>query len=340
MILKKSRQLSLLLFFIGLGLLVILIQKMGFEKITAIFDKLDFKILIILALPLACYFLHALACFLIIKDQNNGISFKHVFLSKIVGEAINMMTPLGFFGGDPYLIYLLQKQTSKTTSTASVIIDRTMQALAIFILLLIVISIALFQFPLSLNLKASLLVLLFGFFLGLVLLINFQKKGLISTLSRFVQKLGIQKQRLQGIAHKIEITDEEIRHFYRKHKKHFFEILTIHFIARLYGPLEIYTIAQLIGYPISLLFCFYLTALTILINIIFTFVPSSLGVMEGGYGLLFQLLKMDFSYGITIQLIRRLRSIFFIILGLALILVYRPKKFSLNPDLSSQVKLN
>ena len=80
------------------------------------------------------------------------------------------------------------------------------------------------------------------------------------------------------------------------------------------------------GFPIELLHCLFLASLTILINMAFVFIPGSIGVMEGGYGALFYLLKLDPAYGVSIQLIRRIRALFYVFIGFVIIAIYKPKQ--------------
>ena len=101
--------------------------------------------------------------------------------------------------------------------------------------------------------------------------------------------------------------------------------MILQYIGRALGILEIYLIVQLMGYNVSLEHCLYLASLTILINMVFVFIPGSMGVMEGGYGALFHLLKLNSAYGIAIQLVRRVRAYFWIGIGLLIILFYKPK---------------
>lgn len=147
---------------------------------------------------------------------------------------------------------------------------------------------------------------------------------MFSFLSRVLYKFGIQRKRIEAWSEKIKQLDDQVGGFYKKHKWHFFEIVFLHYVGRCLGAVEIYLIASLMGMPLEPAHCLFLSSLTALINIAFVFIPGSMGVMEGGYGALFYLLKMDPAYGVGIQLVRRVRTLFWIGLGLLIILLYRP----------------
>lgn len=322
-----SSFLSIIFFVVGLVLLVFLAQKVGTDKITLALKNLGSgKVLLIFIFPLSWYFLQSLAWYRILRDDKIPVSFLHIFLSKLTGEALNTITPVGFMGGDPYRIYLLQKKTTKTLSTSSVVVDRSMQTLAVITLLVITSAIAMLDLPLNPQMKITLPILSVIFLLFLLLMLHSQKQGVFKRFLRIAHGLHIKRKKLEEISHKLEKIDRQISQFYQKHPLHFYEIFVLHLAGRLLGPVEIWLMAWLMDFPIGLLPSLYLAALTIVINIVFVFIPGSIGVMEGGYGYLFHLLRFDAAHGVTLQLVRRIRALFYVLVGLFIILFYRPKK--------------
>jgi glycosyltransferase 2 family protein len=322
---KLKRSLSLVFFLVGVILLIMLIRNVGFDNVLATFSNLGWKILYVLVFPIVWYSIQSAAWWRIITDDGHSMSYWHVLLAKLTGEAINTITPVNFVGGDPYRIYLLQKKLSKTNSTASVVIDRTMSTLAVILLLFTALVAAWFYLPLPGQWRIFFPIFTAGFFVFFLALVLFQKKGMFTTISRLLHRLGIQRQRIEAWSEKIEQTDHQVRGFYQKHKLHFFEIMLLHYIGRLLGAVEIYIIVSLLGLPVEIVHCLFLSSLTVLINMMFVFIPGSMGVMESGYGGLFYLLKLNPAYGVGIQLVRRVRTIFWISIGLIIMLAYQPK---------------
>lgn len=321
---KTTAKFSFLFFVIGLILLFFLIDEVGSDLVLNKILELKWRIVYVLLFPATWYSVQSYAWWRILADDGVKVSLWHVFLTKITGEAVNTVTPISFVGGDPYRIYLLQKKTTKTESAASVVIDRTMYILAVVLLLLTSLVGALLVLPLPGAWKVLFPLITLGLFGVFVFLVFFQKKGMFGSLSRLLQKIGIQKKKLNELSEKIDNLDEKVGGFYRKHKLHFFEIMFLQYLGRFLGVIEIYIIVSLLGLPVSFVQCLFLASLTVLINLSFFFVPGSMGVMESGYGALFYLLKLNPAYGVAIQLVRRIRTFFWIGLGLLIILVYRP----------------
>lgn len=318
---------SVFFFLVGLALLYKLIKKVGAEEILTTFHKLDWKILYIMVLPITWYSVQTLAWHRVLYFDGQKTSFWRVFLAKIAGEAVNTVTPLGFAGGDPVRIYLLQMDTSKTASTASVVIDRTMQTLGIVLMFLTTLIMAWLYLPLPSQWRTLLPIITVGFILLCWGLVRLQHRGgTFVFLSKTLGRFGVPPEKLKALTETMDSLDKSISAFYKRSHAHFFEILFYQYLGRLLGVIEITLIAHLLGYPITITHGLFLSSLSVLINIIFVFIPGSMGIMEGGYGAVFHLLKLNPAMGIAIQLFRRLRTFFWIFLGLLVIPLFKPKK--------------
>ncbi|MDH5776194.1 MAG: flippase-like domain-containing protein, partial [Nitrospirota bacterium] len=82
-----------------------------------------------------------------------------------------------------------------------------------------------------------------------------------------------------------------------------------------------------------------IAALTVFIKGGTFFIPGSLGAQEGGY----TLLLMSFGYtevtGITFALIRRLREILWIVIGLGCLMLLKGKDVPTGPEPSSSMSI-
>ena len=299
---------------------------LGWREIFSYVTQLKWKIFLVFIFPVSWYFVQSVAWWRILADDGVKVSILHVFLAKITGEAINTVTPVNFLGGDPYRIYVLQKKVSAKHSTSSVVVDRTMYILAVFLLLLTALTAAFFYLPMPDDWKILFALFTLFIFLAFLMLVFFQKKGMFRLITALLKKFHIKKKKLEEIEHKIHELDEQVGGFYKKHKAHFFEIMLLQYVGRFLGVVEIFLIVNLFGLNISFVHCLFMASLTILINLVFVFIPGSLGVMESGYGALFYLMKLNPAEGVAIQIVRRIRAFFWIGIGLLVILFYKPKR--------------
>ncbi|EKD42394.1 MAG: hypothetical protein ACD_73C00179G0001, partial [uncultured bacterium] len=250
------------------------------------------------------------------------VSFWHLLGIKLAGESVNNVTPVSFMGGDPVRLYMMQKKMPAALSAASVVLDRTIISLAVipFVMLGLIVASFRLNLPSSWELAFPLLTLLMGALVWFF--IHHQKKGLFDFLSRVLSSLGFKKHLAEEIQIKIEEIDTHIAQFYSHHPRRFLAVLFWHFMARLCGVFEIYLISLLLHIPLGLTGALLLATLTILVNMVFVFIPGSLGVLEGAYGALFLVMGLNPAYGIGIQLVRRMRTILWVFIGFLFMIPY------------------
>lgn len=327
---KSLRHYSSLFFFgLGLVLLVHLVQRFGVHELWQMFHQLGPGLGYVLILPLFWYASHTVAWYFILDESKTPVSFWELLRIKLAGEAVNTLLPMSWMGGDPVRIYMLQKNICGTTSTASVVLDRTVQSVAVVLLVFCGLVAAWFflELPGAWQIAFPMLTLLMG---GMTwFFIHRQQKGIFDFLSRLLAHLGFKRHLTDSFQRRIAELDQRISEFYQKDSKRFFMVLGFHFLARFLGVVEIYLISWLLHIPLGLDGALFLASLSILVNMVFVFIPGSMGVMEGAYGALFLLMHLNPVHGVAIQLVRRLRVIFWILIGLAS-MIGSPKRLQQN----------
>lgn len=320
---KKIKRITGPLFFmIGCTILYVMLKKFGFSQILTTIVELRYWVLFVCAFPLTWYVAQTLGWYFVMSETAQHVSFWQLLKIKLSGEAVNTMTPISFMGGDPVRIYLLKKRMPTTLSTASTVLDRTMQSLAVILFLLSGLGLAWLTIDLP-PLWKKLFPIVVVTMLGLVwFFIHHQRKGIFEFLSRLLTRLGFKRHQSERIQDRIAELDERIARFYGQHPWRFILVLLMHFLARVLGAFEIYFIAQFLNIDMGLLGGFYLASLSILVNFVFVFIPGSMGIMEGAYGALCHLMGLAGYVGVAIQLVRRLRALFWIFVGLLLMLLY------------------
>lgn len=309
-------------FFLGCLLLYFLIQRFGVSELLESLQRLGWNVGFILFLPVLWYACHTIAWYFVMEETGTHVSFFSLYKIKLIGEAVNSLTPISFMGGDPVRIYILQKRMPGVLSTASIVLDRTMQSLAVVFLVLIglVVAWSMLSLPTAWKFAFPALTAFMVFLLWFA--IHRQRKGVFEFLSRMAAKIGIKHHLTDSIQEKIEVLDERISRFYRHDRRRFLTVFCFHFLARLLGVFEIYIIAHFLSIPLGISGALILVSLSVLVNMFFVFIPGSMGVMEGAYGALFLLMGLNPVSGVAVQLIRRIRTVFWIFIGLFFVLIY------------------
>ena len=118
---------------------------------------------------------------------------------------------------------------------------------------------------------------------------------------------------------KLENIDSQIALLHKQRKSTFYTALSLEFIARVVGCLEIWLILNILTSDISFVDCILVVAFSSLMANILFFLPMQLGGREGGFALAVAGLSLSCSYGVYAALITRVRECFLILVGLVLV---------------------
>jgi uncharacterized protein (TIRG00374 family) len=261
------------------------------------------------------YFAYALAWEIFLKGLSQRVHLWQIFKIKVAGEAINSITPFSWGGGDPARVYLLKNHIPLNEGAASVVVDRTLNNFAAVLFMLIGIVITLVKFSLPTELKVGLPIVLILILLGSVFLYSRSHEGLFQFLLDALKFLRLKRNFSEKTLKNVSEIDRHISHFYKTNRWGFLAAFSLHFFGRLCGVVEIYLAAIFLGHPLHLMDSYLLASMTIVVNMVFVFVPGSLGVMEGAYAGAFALLNLNPAVGTSIQIVRRVRMVFWTAMG-------------------------
>lgn len=320
------RALKVIAFLLGLFLLLWIVRKLGVQELLTGFQTLGWRLLIPIAIIFPCYLLYAVSWQLFLKRfEHHSIPFWTLLRIKIAGEATNTLTPLNFAGGDPIRIWLLSRNFPVAIGGASVVVDRTLQILAVVSLIFLGNVAALFKLDLPLYAK-NLLGITAGFLLLFILaFVFFQTRGFFQSILKLLTRLKIRKFS-EKTTQRVKELDLHVGRFYKEDKKLFFFCYLMHFAARLIGILEILFLARFLGVPMGPWEAVFFAAVIPVTNMLGAIVPGTFGVLEGVVSSLFYALHWDPASGVVLQIARRLRAFFWIVMGLVFVLMFKGKQ--------------
>lgn len=343
---KKAAFNLLRLVCLGIGLFVLwgVIQKMGWSAIQEQIGRLGWQFLPILAVGFGWNICYTLAWRQCLTQQRHRIPFWALFRAKVCGETVNVMTPANFLGGDPMRIYLLRNipQIDITSLTASVVVDRTINSIAIVAVIFLGAATAFLTLPgmpAQIKIGAPVFLTLSS---GLILFFLLrQRKGLFTSILKLAQKLHLPRHWIDRHLEKARELDEKVLTTYQASHSVFWLTLLFHITGRLLGVVEVYWIGEMMTSSFTFRIALLLATLSPIINATFTFIPGALGIMEGAYSGALYLLGLNPAIGLTIQIVKRVRATVWIGLGLIFIYSFRPRRTSgdsrgpLRPPLQS-----
>jgi uncharacterized protein (TIRG00374 family) len=302
----------------GLALMAFLIVKVGTDDtLTATARGLGWRSLLV-CLPFA----------LIMAVDTLGwryafaydrVPFLRLVAARIAGEAVNVLTAVAPIGGDAIKVWFLRPHVPYRESIASVIIAKTTITLsqALFLLIGVVAAVAL---SVDARLIHAMLWLLLIELIGSGGFLAVQVAGFVS---RGARKLARFKK-LDALAG-AENLDRTLQSFYRREWRRFALSVGFHLLGWLMGALETWLFLYVLQIPASFTTALVIETLGSAVRFATFFVPGSLGALEGANTAAFAALGLGTPAGLAFSLLRRLRQVVWIGLGVLVFLLARAR---------------
>ena len=311
-----------LLIGLGIYILYITVHSVGIKNIWDHVAELQFRLLpVLIFYPFIFAFDTMGWSYAFPKALPKHVPFYNLYFIRIIGETLNAVIPFSAsLGGEPVKAELLKRKYDIPLAEgfASILIVHTTFWVSLNLFVIGGIIVTLKTLPLPPVLWNSVLVFLItlGVVAGVLMV------GLHLGIFKQVHALGDKWKwwgsLSQDKSQRFLKLDTEIKEFYTAHPKRFFLSTFYNFLGWFIGSFEVYFIGRLLGMPIGLKEAWLFEALIQVLRIITFFIPSSVGAQEGGIVLILSQFGYSSTLGLTFALIRRMREIVWIGLGILL----------------------
>lgn len=248
----------------------------------------------------------------------NGLWTWRLTLVHLVGEALNVVTPFGSLGGEPFKGLLLKRHydVSYREGAASLLLMQTINSLAMvpFVLIGAIITVQRGLLPPAVETAVmAAAVVIMVFMLAVYALLHLRALAALERWlagSRWSAHLG------RGLA-AIRDIEEYLFYFVRATPGRSMASLAFAFATWFAGAVEMYLIFLFLGHPISLADAWMVEGAIVLVRAGTFFIPGHLGVQDGAIALLGQALGGSAELGLAVALLRRGRELVWTAAGLA-----------------------
>ena len=318
------------LFLLVLGLLTFagLVWHIGLTPILTAAASLGPGAVLVILLPsVLMYLCEAYGWRLTLGPQAHRLSFWRLWAIRTAGEVVNMTTPAAYVGGEPLKAYLLRRHgVPIIEAMASVVTAKTIMTLAEVMFILVGIVLSFWTMSAVKTSSApttesstpvgaavfTVTLLLFGVFLFLIM----QRRGLFIGILGLLRRCRIRISYLESREDKLRALDRAINDFYARDRRALVFSIGMFFIGWLTESLEVYVMLYCIGPPTDVPTAIAIGALAVVIKGGAFFIPGSIGAQEGGYLLLLMAYGYSNLAGITFAILRRVRELVWIVIGL------------------------
>ena len=301
--LRVASYIGLIVGLIGLTLLIV------WQGIGDIFHTLFESGFSLLWLPVVWFpsLVAAVVSWYLLFPVNRIPPFRDLFISLWIGRAINTLLPVATIGGEiaKARLLILWKHNGIDAS-ASVMVDKTVQALALVPWAILGTSLLVY---LAIDNELAKLIMLGTFLLGLGIVgfILVQRAGMFGFVARLIGKFNTSDGwgKITDNAHGVDAVVKEI---YGNHGR-FIASIAWRTLGLMLQTSEVWLACYLLGIPISLIEALMLKSLTSIITDIAFVIPNGYGVQEGGYVMLGALIGLSPELALAISLATRIREL-------------------------------
>ena len=325
-------RLTAALLLVGVAILIGLVLHIGLATLSGELHKLGANVLWVLLPSVAMYVLEARGWRATLGRHAQKVRFDRLFLIRTAGEAVNFTTPAAYLGGEPMKAYLLSRyHVPLVEGLASVVTAKTVMTLAEVLFILMGIGLGLTLLNRSSEVIGAAFVGLSMLAFGVGLFLAVQRRGLFVGVLRLLERLGLRSEWLKTREVKLQALDEAISRFYTQDKRGFAWAFLFFFLGWAVEAVEVYVILYFLGQSIDALTAFALAALAVFVKGSTAFIPASIGGQEAGTLVLFVAFGYTAEAGIAFAIVRRLREILWIALGLLALAVENRRVYQPHP---------
>lgn len=313
------------MFAAGLFLLGYLIYRIGYQNILESVSRVGWGFLLIIGLNIVRHLLRALSLYIAIAPEHRNFRFRNAVSARLGGEAVSFFSFVGPFLGDATKAVLLRKDLPLMHGASAIIIDNILYYVTVVIVVLGGIMTLVFTFgsnsPAMSNVLIAIAVLSLLCFALPLLAIKYRVLP-VTFLMEMLERRDLVPRFLSTIQDSFTNVEKNVVDFYHHRRTDFFTVFSISLAVHLVSVTEVFMALRFLGFDAFVSTAFIIESLTKVINAAFGFIPGTIGVYEGGNGLILSTLGYTAAAGVSLALVRRAAILFSTFLGL-LILLWR-----------------
>jgi uncharacterized protein (TIRG00374 family) len=315
---------------VGVLLFFYLVRRIGFKTLGANLSRFGPWFILTCFFGAAYFLLQAWAWWLIQMGFFRRVPLRLLYRIKLISFAFNMVLPSASLGGDAMRAFMIKKNVPLKEGIPSVLFDKTLEFIASTFFLTCGFFLGLITLRLPKTLTIPVIVSLGITAGGTLLLILVQKIGLRKTLMRLVALIPGARRWIEKRESHLEALDQNLRLLYTRSNRKAILPFILQVLGRLLGTVEVLIILAVLRAPVNFIQAFFICTVVTVGNSIFFILPGQWGVMESVHILVLQSLGYPAAIGLSLSVIRRIRSLLFV--GLGLILFAAGKRKSPPPE--------
>ncbi|MDT7779834.1 MAG: putative transport system permease protein [Acidobacteriota bacterium] len=313
--------LHILAFVFGATLLVILIRAVGLEPIFQALGQIHYGFLFLLAIAGIRHCLRTASMRLAVAREHRRFTFWEAYTTRLAGETISFFTFTGPVLGEATKAALLRKRVPLASAVQALAVDNLLYNLSVAVFISSGACVMLATYNLPVGARVPLIAIAAGMTLVIVAITAAVLSDVMPVTGAvdFFIRRGIKASWFKAKRENFHRVEANVYDFYRQRPRSFFTMFACDFAAHATTIAEVYAILWMLGFEPSARVSYIVDSLTKVINLVFSFVPATIGVYEGGTGFILRTLGYAVATGLTIGIVRKASMIVWAIIGLGML---------------------
>lgn len=313
---------QLLAFLFGATLLVLLVRAVGVEPIFQALGQIGYGFFILLGLAGSRHALRSFSMRVAVAREHRRFNFWQAYTTRLAGETISFFTFTGPVLGEATKAALLRKRVPTKAAVQALAVDNLLYNLSVAVFISSGALVMLLTYDLPVGARLPLL----GIAGGMALVIGLVAWAVISDVMPvtaavdFFIRRGWKARWFESRRRHFREVEGNVYDFYKKRPRTFFTMLACDFGAHATTVGEVAAVLWMLGFEPGFGVSYIIDSLTKVINLVFGFVPATIGVYEGGTGFILHTLGYAVATGLTIGIVRKASMIVWALTGLLMLI--------------------
>ncbi len=323
---KRTRRsgtiLHIVAFLFGLSLLVFLINKIGLAPIFDALSRVGYGFLLLLGIIGLRHTFRTLAMRTAFPREHRRFTFVQAFAARIGGEAVTFLTFTGPVLGEATKAALLRKRVPLAVGVQALLIDNLLYNLSVALFISTGALLLLFTFDLPDAARYPVMGIAAGMFIALTA-VSYAVVQRMSPATKTVNaliRIGFKRRALIKRREHIRHVESNVYTFFRQRPTAFALVVGFDLLSHAASVFEVWAALKMLGFDTRAHVPYIIESLTKIINLVFGFVPATIGVYEGGTGFILKTLGFTTATGIALGIVRKAGMVVWSVFGLLTIM--------------------
>ena len=237
---------------------------------------------------------------------------------RLMGEGLDDLTPAGPLLGESAKVVVVSRLIPAQTGASSVVIENLIYVLAALLFMLSGVVLAVLKLAMLQDFRwiGSGLVICLLASMVIVWWIVTRRILLLGRTLDYLKRAELRWAFLERHESALRDVEQTVYNFFLTRKRLFLIVLAIEIATTFTGVGEVYLILKITAAHTSFFVAYLVESASRAVQFAFSFVPLGLGILEGAAAATLQALGYAASEGVSLAIIRKIRTVFWVAVGL------------------------